>query len=83
MDRRKYNKGTKGNKGGRPPKSDELKLIEKLSPLNDIAFEKLKDGLENGEFRYVQMYFRYMYGKPKQQNNISINTEMPLFEIKI
>ena len=29
MDGRKNNSGTVGNKGGRPKKADELKLIEK------------------------------------------------------
>ena len=29
MDKRKNNKGTVGNKGGRKPKSEEVALIEK------------------------------------------------------
>ena len=51
MDLRKYNKGTVGNKGGRPTKNDEIKLIEELTPLEPIAYKSLKAGLERGEFK--------------------------------
>ena len=42
MDKRKFNKGTLGNKGGRKSKSEEQKLCEKLSPLEDKAFNNLE-----------------------------------------
>ena len=42
MDKRKNNKGTKGNKGGRPSKAEEQKLIENLTPMNAKALEALK-----------------------------------------
>jgi hypothetical protein len=29
----------------------------------------------------LQMYFNYMYGKPKETKDISINTEQPLFDL--
>ena len=44
MDGRRNNKGTKGNKGGRPSRSDEQKLIENLTPMNSIALDSLKQG---------------------------------------
>jgi len=66
MDGRKSNKGTKGNNGGRPSKSDEQNLIEKLSPMEDSAHKALKDNVEAGEAWAIKLYFEYMYGKPKQ-----------------
>lgn len=67
MDGRKNNGGhsTKGF-AGRKPKSDEQKLIEKLSPMEDIAHQALKKNVESGEAWAVKLYFEYMYGKPKQ-----------------
>ena len=43
MDKRKFNKGTKGNKGGRPTKAAEQKLIERLDNIidKDEAIETL------------------------------------------
>jgi len=80
MDGRKFNKGTVGNKGGgRPPKSPDLELIEKLTPVNDLAYEKLKEGIARGEFKYIQLFFQYYYGKPKEKKDISLRQDTPLF----
>ena len=83
-DLRKYNRGTIGNKGGgRPTKNDEIKLIEQLTPLEPEAYSALKAGLERGEFKYVQLFFNYYYGKPKQITEIKVDEEMPLFQIEV
>ena len=83
-DLRKYNKGTIGNKGGgRPTKNDEIKLIKQLTPLEAEAYSALKAGLERGEFKYVQLFFNYYYGKPKQITEIQVEEEMPLFQIEV
>ena len=78
-DGRKNNSGTKGNKGGRPSKADEQKLIEKLSPLEDKAFKALNNAIEEEHSWAVKMYFEYMYGKPKEKVEVTKITEQPLF----
>ena len=83
-DLRKYNRGTIGNKGGgRPTKNDEIKLIEQLTPLEPEAYSALKAGLQRGEFKYVQLFFNYYYGKPKQITQIQVEEEMPIFQIEV
>jgi hypothetical protein len=67
---------------GRKPKTDEIALIEKLTPLSDKAFEELQKGIERGEFQFVRLWFQYMYGKPKQIAEISISQEQPLFDLE-
>ena len=74
MDKRKENKGTIGNNGGRKSKAEEQQLIEKLTPLEATAHEKLKESIELGKDWAIKMFFEYMYGKPKQmieQKNIN------------
>jgi hypothetical protein len=66
---------------GRKNKSDEIAMIEKLSPLDNEAFEQLKKGIERGEFAYVKLYFLYRWGKPKQIQEITVHSEQPLFDI--
>jgi hypothetical protein len=66
MDKRKENKGTIGNNGGRKSKAEEQKLIEKLSPLEPLAFKALTDALEEGKDWAVKLFFNYQYGMPKQ-----------------
>jgi len=75
MDKRKNNKGTKGNKGGRPSKAEEQKLIENLTPMNAKALEALKKGLDNKEQWSVKLFFEYFYGKPQQRVDVTTNDE--------
>jgi len=65
----------------RKNKSDEIAMIEKLSPLDDGAFEQLKKGIERGEFAFIKLWFLYRFGKPKQIQEITVNSEQPLFDI--
>jgi hypothetical protein len=81
MDNRVNNKGTKGNKGGRPSKAEEVKLIERLTPLEPKAFEALEKGISEGNFKYVQLFYHYYAGKPKETKDISITSEQPLFDL--
>ena len=79
MDGRKNNKGTKGNKGGRPPKAEEQALIEKLSPLEPKAFKALDNAIQDEQSWAVKMYFEYMYGKPKEKVEVTQVIEQPMF----
>jgi hypothetical protein len=78
MDKRKYN-GGKRTGSGRKPKAEEVQLIEKLTPLEPLAFDALEQGLKDKDFRYVQLYYNYYAGKPKETKDISINEDKPLF----
>ncbi|MCS5622661.1 MAG: hypothetical protein NZ735_01690, partial [Candidatus Marinimicrobia bacterium] len=51
---------------GRPKKSDELAMIEKLKPLEETAHIMLADLVEAGNIRAIELFFKYMYGNPKQ-----------------
>ena len=82
MDGRKNNRGAIGNNGGRKSKADEQKLIEKLSPLENIAHAQLKAAITDGKDWAIKMYFEYMYGKPKQQTDITTGGEKLGFSIK-
>ena len=75
MDGRINNKGTKGNKGGRPSKAEEQKLIENLTPMNADALKSLEIGLKNKEQWAVKLFFEYFYGKPQQRVDVTTNFE--------
>ena len=80
MDGRKNNGGhsTKGF-AGRKPKSEEIKLVERLSPLEDDALAALAEGVKSGDIKWVQLYLNYYLGKPKETRDITINEDIPLF----
>lgn len=58
--------GVRKNQTGRPRKADELRLIEKLTPLEETAHIMLAELVEAGNIQAIKLYFEYMYGKPKQ-----------------
>jgi len=60
---------------GRKPKAEEWELIEKLSPLDDLAFSKLSDAIEAGEGWAMKLFFEYRFGKPKQSVDVTSNGE--------
>jgi len=61
---------------GRKSKAEELKLIEKLGPMEIIALEKLKLGLDKGDFQYIKLYFEYYFGKPTETIDVDVQGEM-------
>jgi hypothetical protein len=71
--------GGKREGAGRKPKAEEISLIEKLSPLEDTAFEALKKGVEKGDFKFVQLFYNYYAGKPRETKDINISEDVPLF----
>lgn len=71
--------GGKRQGAGRRSKADEVNLIEKLGPLEDAAFQALKAGVEAGDFKYVQLFYNYYAGKPRETKDITINEDSPLF----
>ena len=73
--------GGKRAGSGRKAKAEEQKLIENLTPMNDIALESLKKGLEKKEQWAVKLFFEYFYGKPQQRVDVTTNDDginMPL-----
>mgnify|MGYP000175495568 CR=1 FL=1 len=71
--------GGKRDGAGRKTKADELQLIEKLTPLEPLAYAALMKGLEEADFKYVQLFYNYYAGKPRETKDITINEDVPLF----
>ena len=67
--------GGKRAGAGRKAKAEEQKLIENLTPMNDIALESLKKGLEKKEQWAVKLFFEYFYGKPQQRVDVTTNDD--------
>ena len=73
--------GGKRAGAGRKAKAEEQKLIENLTPMNSMALESLKKGLEKKEQWAVKLFFEYFYGRPQQRVDVTSNEEslnMPL-----
>ena len=75
MDKR-INNGGKREGAGRKPKADELKLIERLDEVidKDEALQTLAK-MAKKDFRALQLYLNYRWGKPKEKMDITTNEE--------
>jgi len=74
MDGRKNNGSRRGENrnAGRKPKATELQLIERLTPLEEIALKSLEKGVKSGELGFLKLFLEYRFGKPKQMQEITI-----------
>ena len=77
----KTNYGGKRENAWRKSKSEEVKLIEKLSALEPLAFMALEKGLENGDFKFTQLFYNYYAGKPRETKDITVTNEQPIFNV--
>jgi hypothetical protein len=76
-------RGGKRSGAGRKSKSEELQLIEKLNAHidSDEAIIKLKEMIDNGDFKALQLYMNYMYGKPRETKDVNLTGDVPIFDI--
>lgn len=68
--------GGKRNGAGRKGKADELELIERLKPLDDLAFQKLGELLQKGDQQALKLFMSYRYGQPRQTIDANIAGEL-------
>jgi len=74
MDGRKNNKGTKGNKGGRKPKADEIAMIEKMDATlaPKAVWDKLANKVKEEDVQAIKTWLQYRYGMPKQLTELEV-----------
>jgi hypothetical protein len=69
--------GLKG-RSGRRPKDIDQEIIERLSVLDEIFFEKLEEALNNGEVYAMRIFANHRLPKPKEVKEIEV-AELPIF----
>ncbi|MDB4710997.1 hypothetical protein OAF16_04630 [Flavobacteriales bacterium] len=74
-------RGGKRVGAGRKSKAEEQSLIEKLTPLEPLAFESLKYALTQKKEWAVKMTFEYLFGKPKQYISADIEQTLSTSQI--
>ncbi len=75
-------KGGAREGAGRKSKAEERSLIEKLTPLEPIAFKALNEALNDGKDWAVKLFFQYNFGMPKQVVENNTNLTVNDFDIK-
>ena len=65
---------------GRKSKKAEQEIIERLSVLDDLFFEKLKEALQKGEPYAMKLFSTHRIPKPNAETEVNF-TEQPLFQL--
>jgi hypothetical protein len=75
MDGRKNNKGVKGNKGGRPPKADEVKIAESMDAvaIPQKLWVHVWERVEAGDVQAQKLWAAYRFGNPRQTLDVTTN----------
>ncbi len=68
--------GKRANQTGRPPKVEEQKLIESLTPMHPDALAQLGKSVKNGDSWAIKLFMEYFYGKPKE--TVRMTHELPI-----
>ena len=75
-------KGGAREGAGRKSKAEEQSLIEKLTPLEPIAFKALTEALNEKKDWAVKLFFQYNFGMPKQTIQQDTNLTLDNFDLK-
>jgi hypothetical protein len=61
---------------GRKHKADEIALIEKLSPLDELFFSKMEEAMDGGDPAILKLFAAYRWGQPRQTVDTSLSVDM-------
>ena len=75
-------KGGAREGAGRKSKAEEQSLIEKLTPLEPLAFSALTEALNEKKDWAVKLFFQYNFGMPKQTVDSNTNLTVNDFNLK-
>jgi hypothetical protein len=75
--------GGKRDGAGRKKKIEESELIQKLSPLEDIAFKKLGEKINAGDIKALQIFFNYYLGLPAQKVEQKIEGNLQQINVEV
>lgn len=67
QERKKSKRGGARPGAGRKRKMEEHELIEKLYPMADKAFQVLRQKVEEGDIKALQIFMQYYIGLPTQK----------------
>jgi hypothetical protein len=75
---------------GRKRRMEEHEIIERLTPMADIAFKVLKEKVAAGDIKAIQIFMSYFIGLPTQKienkiegslNSVSVEVVKPVIEL--
>lgn len=75
--------GKRPNQTGRPKKMDENAIIEKLHPMSEIAFTKLREKIIEGDMVAIKLFCSYYMGMPTQKVESKIEGQLNQVNVEV
>lgn len=89
QDKTKSETKVKGKHGGprpnsgRPKRMDEAAIIEKLHPMANAAFTKLKEKILEGDITAIKLFCSYYMGMPTQKVENKIEGQLNSVSVEV
>lgn len=68
---------------GRPKRMDEAAIIEKLHPMANAAFTKLKEKILEGDITAIKLFCSYYMGMPTQKVESKIEGQLNQVSVEV
>jgi hypothetical protein len=68
---------------GRKRRMEEHEIIERLTPMADIAFKVLRDKVAEGDMKAIQIFMSYFIGLPTQKVESKIEGQLNQVSIEV
>jgi hypothetical protein len=75
--------GKRPNQTGRPKRMDEMAIIEKLTPMAEMAFKVLQQKINEGDMNAIKLYMSYFLGMPTQKVESKIEGQLNQVSIEV
>jgi len=83
IEERKSKRGGKREGAGRKRRMEEHEIIERLTPMADIAFKVLKDKVAEGDMKAIQIFMSYFIGLPTQKIENKIEGQLNQVSVEV
>ena len=80
---RKSKRGGARPGSGRKRRMEEHEIIEKLTPMADIAFKVLRDKVAEGDMKAIQIFMNYFIGLPTQKIESKIDGQLNQVSVEV
>ena len=79
---KKRHGGSRPN-AGRKRRMEEHEIIEKLSPMSEIAFKVLQEKIADGDMKAIQIFMSYFIGLPTQKIESKIEGNLNSVSVEV
>jgi len=83
IEQRKSKRGGARPGAGRKRRMEEHEIIERLTPMADIAFKVLKEKVAEGDMKAIQIFMSYFIGLPTQKIENKIEGQLNQVSVEV